>query len=149
MLSCVWEDVGLWAHWNHSFDIHLSYLGWHPGFSHPEFPQATLLGWLQWLRAWWQAFCCFYPESLKAPCGVVEEGGVVANRYNILCLLTWQAAFFIHTCERSKSKHSKSLWKSSKCIYDFTLEVSECPSWFFLMIMQVTMSRLDLNGGRA
>ena len=27
MLSYVWEDARVWAHWNHSFDMHLRYLG--------------------------------------------------------------------------------------------------------------------------
>ena len=27
MLFCVWGDARVWAHWNHSFDMHLSYLG--------------------------------------------------------------------------------------------------------------------------
>ena len=26
MLFFVWEDGRVWAHWNHSFDMHLSYL---------------------------------------------------------------------------------------------------------------------------
>ena len=27
VLFYVWEDARAWAHWNHSFDVHLSYLG--------------------------------------------------------------------------------------------------------------------------
>ena len=27
MLLCVWQDARVWAHWNDSFHIHLSYLG--------------------------------------------------------------------------------------------------------------------------
>ena len=27
IIFLLWENVRLWAHWNHSFDIHLSYLG--------------------------------------------------------------------------------------------------------------------------
>ena len=27
VLFYVWEDARVWAHWNHSFDMHLSYLG--------------------------------------------------------------------------------------------------------------------------
>ena len=27
-LFCVWEDAKVWAHRNHSFDLHLIYLGW-------------------------------------------------------------------------------------------------------------------------
>ena len=26
-LLYIWEDVRVWAHWNHSFDMHVSYLG--------------------------------------------------------------------------------------------------------------------------
>ena len=95
-LFYVWEDARVWAHWNHSFAMHLSYLGpashsfpsWVPsgctfgggcrGWGlgsgqpiclHPASPQGSLLGQLQWL-----------------------------DGYNILCLLIWQATFFIHNC---------------------------------------------------
>ena len=27
VLFYIWEDARVWAHWNHSFDVHLSYLG--------------------------------------------------------------------------------------------------------------------------
>lgn len=40
----VWEDARVWAHWNHYFDMHLSYLG--------------------------PASCVFKLSSLKAPMGV-------------------------------------------------------------------------------
>ena len=26
-LSCIWEDVRVWVHWNNSFDMHLHHLG--------------------------------------------------------------------------------------------------------------------------
>ena len=37
----VWEDAWLWAHWSHSFDVHLSYLGQCPAFLHAEPPQGS------------------------------------------------------------------------------------------------------------
>ena len=36
---CVWEGARVWAHWNYSFDMHLSYLG--PCALYPEFPQGS------------------------------------------------------------------------------------------------------------
>ena len=45
-----WEDVRIWAHWNHSFNMHLSYPGpvfcvcWSVCFSHPELPWGSLEG---------------------------------------------------------------------------------------------------------
>ena len=65
-LFSVWEDAKLWAHWNHSFDMHLSYLG--PVFC--AFPTCvpsgcTTEGWLQGLRAWKQAACLSPPWVLS------------------------------------------------------------------------------------
>ena len=76
VLFFVWENARVWVHWNHSFDMHLSYLGpvscsfpsWVPprcttgdgtvaeslaalGF-HPEFPQVHFQG-KSWLTDWW------------------------------------------------------------------------------------------------
>ena len=83
MLCYVWEDARVWAHWNHSFDMHLSYLGpvscvfsswvssgctfgdgcsgWlldglgsgQPICLHPEFPQGSLSGGGCNVMAWW------------------------------------------------------------------------------------------------
>ena len=54
----VWEDAGIWAHWNDSLDMHLTYLGpvskaQNALFRHPELPSGhTFLGQLQGLMAW-------------------------------------------------------------------------------------------------
>ena len=87
----VWEDAEVWAHWNHSFDIHLSYLGQHSVFSHPESPQklwqvAAVAGglmvgilFLSWI-----------------PLEVTIEAAIIwwLDGVNILCLLIQQATFF-------------------------------------------------------
>ena len=39
-----WEAPCVWAHWNHSFDMHLNCLRDHPAFLHPESPQGAPLG---------------------------------------------------------------------------------------------------------
>ena len=47
VLFCMWEDSRAWACWNHSFHVHLSYLGrvsWGP---HLEFFGAPCREWLQ------------------------------------------------------------------------------------------------------
>ena len=74
-LFSVWEDAKVWAHWNHSFDMHLTYLGrildfhllsflrtqgkeglqsddcWMAGILFiPEFPQGS---WLKDCHGWW------------------------------------------------------------------------------------------------
>ena len=35
---CVWEGARVWAHWNHSFHVHLHCQGPVSGFLHPKFP---------------------------------------------------------------------------------------------------------------
>ena len=42
--ALLWEVVRVWAHWNHSDDVHLSYLGSVSAFLHPESPQGAPLG---------------------------------------------------------------------------------------------------------
>ena len=44
MLFYVREDARIWAHWNHSFGMHLSSLGQYSVFSYPEFPQGSPMG---------------------------------------------------------------------------------------------------------
>ena len=72
VLFYVWEDAKVWAHWNHSFGIYLSYLG--PVscvFSSLSLLRVHHWGWLHWLMAWWWA-SCFYPEF---PQGSLSWGG--------------------------------------------------------------------------
>ena len=53
----VWDEAIIWAHWNHSFDMHLHYLGPLHCSLPPWVPlRVHCWGWLQWLRAWeWAA----------------------------------------------------------------------------------------------
>ena len=51
MLFYVWKDAGVWAHWNHSFDMHLNSLGLVSCFSPSWIPLGT-----QWggsCSGWW------------------------------------------------------------------------------------------------
>ena len=45
MLFYVWEDARGWAHWIHSSDVHLSYLGLVSCFLHPESLRVHGWGW--------------------------------------------------------------------------------------------------------
>ena len=36
-----WEDARVWAPWNHSLDMHLSYQSRFPLSSHPQFPEGS------------------------------------------------------------------------------------------------------------
>ena len=49
-LFCGWEDAKVWAHWNHSFGVHLSSLG-PVSCAFPSL-RGHHWGWLQGLRAW-------------------------------------------------------------------------------------------------
>ena len=44
VLFCEWEDARVWAHWNHSIDTHLNYLGLCSAFLLPECSQCAPLG---------------------------------------------------------------------------------------------------------
>lgn len=61
----VGEDARGWTHCNDFFDMNLSSADQHPVLSHPECPQGSPVGWLQWLIACWQASCS-QRESLGA-----------------------------------------------------------------------------------
>ena len=65
-LFCVREDAGVWAHWDHSFNVHLSYLG--PAF---------------WAFSSWVPSGCTAGEGEAAAVWGLEDS-------NILCLLIWQ-----------------------------------------------------------
>ena len=43
-LFYVWEDARVWAHGNHSLDMHLNYLGPVSCFSSSEFPSGRAIG---------------------------------------------------------------------------------------------------------
>ena len=66
VLLYIWEDVIVWAHWNLSFDMHVSYLGPVSSFFHSEFPSGHTIR------------------------GCNADGMVMGN---IHCLLRWQARF--------------------------------------------------------
>ena len=66
-LFCVWEDARVGAHWNHSFDMHLSYLGpvsW--VFTSWVSSGFTLGSGCSLMAARWQVLFCFL-SSLRAP----------------------------------------------------------------------------------
>ena len=99
MLFYVWEDARIWAHWNHSFHIHLSY---------PIQP-SILCFFTSWaslgltigsscslMAAWSQVFFSFL-SAFRAQ-GLTLEGW---NFYacDILALLIWKEIFyFIYIC---------------------------------------------------
>ena len=86
----------VWAHWNCSFDMHLSSLGPYPVLSHPESPQGAPLG--------AAAAANFQDEG--HPVSILNYLRVHCWRgYNMMAwwlqhpLFTERAAiFFIHTC---------------------------------------------------
>ena len=67
VLFYVWEDTRVWAHWNHSFLTHLSYLGplscvftaWVPPGLPTEPFRALYREWLQSVAARWKVFFSF------------------------------------------------------------------------------------------
>ena len=61
----VWEDARFWAYWNHSFDVHLSYLG---------------------------PIRCFSPPWIPSGCTVMSSGCWSDGGQH--SLLKWQATFF-------------------------------------------------------
>ena len=66
-LFCVWEDARAWAHWDHSFDIHLSYLG--PVscvFTSWVSTGLTLGSGCSLMAARWQAFFVSFLSSFRA-----------------------------------------------------------------------------------
>ena len=87
----MWEDARVWAYWNHSFDLHLVYLGPVSGFSPSWVPSGytardSCSG--CWLGGGQPV--CLQPESLQGCSGWWLDG------CSILCLLIWQVTFFIH-----------------------------------------------------
>ena len=81
MLFCVREEARVWAHWNHSFEMHLNYLG---------------------------PVSCFPPSWIPSGCrvgGGCSGWGLLGC--NILGLLIWQVTFFIHKLNQSFSHQVK------------------------------------------
>ena len=63
VLFCVWEDMRIWAHWNHSLDLHLNCLGPVAYFSLAWIPSGCVVGGgQQQLLTWW----LHYPLSIDA-----------------------------------------------------------------------------------
>ena len=77
VLVYVWEDARLWVHWNHTFDVHLSSL--------------------------WPASCSFLSQ---VPSGLTVRPLQWLDGCDILCLLKWQTAFFIHNLKFRFHWHS-------------------------------------------
>ena len=71
-LFYVWEDARVWAHWNHSFDTHLNYLGPVSYFSPSWIPSGYTVRGVGGCNGWW------------------------LDGHNILCLLIQQVTFFVH-----------------------------------------------------
>ena len=65
-------NMKVWAYRNYSFNMDLSYLQASTSFS-----------------------------SILNPLRVHSQGAVVSDGLNILCLLKWQATFFVLTCHRA------------------------------------------------
>ena len=63
--------------------------GQFPVFSYPESPRGAPSG--GWLMAWWWP-CCLHPEFPQGS----PSGWLHCDGCSILCLLIWQAIFFIH-----------------------------------------------------
>jgi len=72
---CIGEDARVWAHWNHSFDMHLNCLGPVPCSFPSWVPSEYTLGSV--CSCWWLGDC------------------------SIFCLLILQETFFIHSVERN------------------------------------------------
>ena len=79
--------------------MHLNYLGPVPVFLHPEFPSGCTMGvtapW--WLMAWWLAACVFPSWVPLRVRGLGSCSGQWLYGHSILCLIKWQATFFLST----------------------------------------------------
>ena len=100
-LFYIWEDSRVWAHWNHSFDMYLSYLG--PVscvFTTWVSSGLTVGSGCSLTAARWQVFFPFWVSSgLTGSC----RRAATADECDILCLLIWQEIFHF-SMERRKGK---------------------------------------------
>ena len=87
VLFYVWEDARVWAHWNHSFDMHLSSLG--PVscvFTSWVSSGLTVGSGCSLMAPRWQVF---FPSWV--PSGLTSWPSIVAaDDCDILCLLIWR-----------------------------------------------------------
>ena len=117
-LFYVWEDVRAWAQWSHSFDMHLSFLGQYPVFSHPEFPLGSPWG---VAAVWWlldgrySLFPSWVPSGLTSSLLAVVA---IADDCDILCLLIWQATFCFSRAWEQEPRKWKSSENSQKCLLE-------------------------------
>ena len=93
MLFYAREDARVWAHWNHSLDMHLSYLGPVSCFHILSFffSGLNLGSGYSLVAARWQVF---FPSWVSS--GLISSPFTVAalpDDCDILCLLTWQQIF--------------------------------------------------------
>ena len=120
---CVRVDAGVWAYWNLSFNIHVSYLG--PiSCVFPSWVSSGLIvgSSCSLMTARWQVFFSFlnYPRvhqltsSLPAVAAITDDS-------EILCLLTWQATF--HFSSGFHSRCVLALLPSSCFILGKTLHI--------------------------
>lgn len=94
MLCFVWEDAKVWAHWNHSFGVHLSYLGQVSCvFISWVSSQCTLGSGCSLLAARWQLYSLCFPNSL-GPTGSHLEVARIADYRDILLLIWWAIFYF-------------------------------------------------------
>ena len=94
MLFYTWEDARVWAHWNHSFDLHLSHLGPVSCFSYPKFPQDSLSG----VAAAWSLLDGRYSLPSWVSQGSPARDRLVAvivDDSDILWSLMWLAIFHL------------------------------------------------------
>ena len=83
------EDARVWAHWNHSFDLHLSYLG-PVSCAFTSWGFTTGVAAVRWLL---DGILCFLPEVPQG--SPVTKVAAIADDYKVLCLLIGQAIFYV------------------------------------------------------
>ena len=91
-LFYVWEDAKVWSHWNHSFDMHLNYLGPVSRVFISWVPSGLSIGSGCSLRATRRRD--FSPSWVSS--GLTSSAfcdGCFADYCGILCLLLWQEIF--------------------------------------------------------
>ena len=112
MLFYVWEDAGVWTHWNHSSDIHLSYPGW--GASILHFLIWSLLGCtaVGGVAVAADSLVGKHPVFTLSSLGADWDGcNGMAWCCNDLCLLIRQVAFLAHR------SIGNLFWEASEVIF--------------------------------